>query len=385
MTRKRVLIVQPSLQPPGGGNGLAAWAVQALQDDHDLTLLTIAPLDLGEVNTFYGTSIRADRLSLLDAGWWPRRLGLAPVSLALLKNALLMRRIKSLTEPWDVAISLNNEVDFGCRGIQYVHYPAFTRPRPKADVRWYHGPPLVLDAYYAFCDWIGNVSPDRIRGNLTLVNSDWTGSVFKAQHGVDAITVYPPVHTNFHPIPWEERINGFLCIGRIAPEKELHRVIDIVAGVRKRQPDVTLRIVGTFDDNAYCRSVRDRVSESSWISINDSPSRVELLQLIPQYRYGIHGMTEEHFGMAPAEMAAGGCLVWVHNAGGQVEVVAKEPGLIYTSTADAIDKICALMDTPKEQLRLRDALAARVRTFSTKSFMQAMRDVVAAFPASVGR
>ena len=30
---KRVLLVQPSMQPPGGGNGVAAWVLQALVAD----------------------------------------------------------------------------------------------------------------------------------------------------------------------------------------------------------------------------------------------------------------------------------------------------------------------------------------------------------------
>ena len=31
---ERVLLVQPSLQPPGGSNGVAAWTLQALVSDH---------------------------------------------------------------------------------------------------------------------------------------------------------------------------------------------------------------------------------------------------------------------------------------------------------------------------------------------------------------
>ena len=33
-TVKRVLLVQPSLQPPGGGNGVAAWVLQSLVGVH---------------------------------------------------------------------------------------------------------------------------------------------------------------------------------------------------------------------------------------------------------------------------------------------------------------------------------------------------------------
>ena len=57
------------------------------------------------------------------------------------------------------------------------------------------------------------------------------------------------------------------------------------------------------------------------------------------HRYGIHGMREEHFGMAPAEMARAGCIVWVPRGGGQMEIVGREPVLMYDSEDDAVEKI----------------------------------------------
>ena len=40
---KRVLLVQPSMQPPGGGNGVAAWVLQALVAEHRVTVLSWQP------------------------------------------------------------------------------------------------------------------------------------------------------------------------------------------------------------------------------------------------------------------------------------------------------------------------------------------------------
>ena len=63
--RRRVLLLQPSIQPPGGGASIAAWTIQALKDDHDLAICTITPVDLDAINRFYGTSIRAREVALL--------------------------------------------------------------------------------------------------------------------------------------------------------------------------------------------------------------------------------------------------------------------------------------------------------------------------------
>jgi hypothetical protein len=41
---KRVLLVQPSLQPPGGGKGVAAWIIEALKPDYESPTLNLPKL-----------------------------------------------------------------------------------------------------------------------------------------------------------------------------------------------------------------------------------------------------------------------------------------------------------------------------------------------------
>ena len=43
---KRVLLVQPSMQPPGGGNGVAAWVLQALVRECQVTVLSWKPVEI---------------------------------------------------------------------------------------------------------------------------------------------------------------------------------------------------------------------------------------------------------------------------------------------------------------------------------------------------
>ncbi|HEY2992570.1 MAG TPA: hypothetical protein VGM22_07145, partial [Methylomirabilota bacterium] len=89
----------------------------------------------------------------------------------------------------------------------------------------------------------------------------------------------------------------------------------------------------------------------------------------------IHGMLEEHFGMAPAELVRAGCLVWVHDAGGQVEIV-DDPRLTYGSVEDAVAKIVATIRDPHETATLRKHLAERGAMFSTERFMREVRAAV---------
>jgi len=318
--RRRVLLIQPSLQPPGGGNGVAAWMLEALRGRHHIDLITVAPVDLPAMNRFYGTAVQRADLGTIRR---PHRAQTAwtsvlPFSLAYLQRAILLRHAWQVASGYDVLVTANNEADFGCRGIQYVHYPCFKLPRPTQDIYWYNSSPALVGAYYRLAERVCPTSHPRMTANLTLVNSDWTGRLVAQVHGISARTLYPPVTVPRSDVPWDRRIEGFLCIGRIDQEKELDRVIDIVAGVRRRFPSVSLCIVGTPGSRRYVEHIRARAAAAgAWVTIRENLSREELLALIPTYRYGIHGMLEEHFGMAPAEMASAGCIVFVPNAGGR--------------------------------------------------------------------
>jgi glycosyltransferase involved in cell wall biosynthesis len=310
-----------------------------------------------------------------------RLLRCVPLRLALLKDALVRRATHRLSGGYDLVVTANNETDFGRPGIQYIHYPWNFRPRPAVDLRWYHVRPLLV-LYYRVVDAISRFSPDGVRRNLSLVNSDWTGALVARWYGMPSRTLYPPVAADFPAVPWALREDGFVCIGRISPEKELDRVIDIVAGVRRAAPDIRLHLVGApAAPRRYYRHIVRRVRASGgWIRLHENLSRTDLARLVASQRYGIHGMLEEHFGIGPAEMAVGGCIVWVPRAGGQVEIVGGDERLTYTNVEDAVEKIVRVLRDPGAQGALREVLAACRDRFSAERFVREVREIVAAFP-----
>jgi glycosyltransferase involved in cell wall biosynthesis len=281
-----------------------------------------------------------------------------------------------------VIVTADNEHDFGRPGIQYVHYPRCLFPRPAVDLRWYHYPKALLNAYYAVCNRFSSLSLDGLERNLTLVNSDYIGGLVRQRYQITPRTIYPPVTATFPDVPWESREDAFVCIGRIAPEKELERVIDILTRVRLRFPAVQLHIVGTPGLRSYYRRIRSIAERTPWISLHENLSREELVAFVPRHRYGIHGMLEEHFGMAPAEMVRAGCIVFVPRGGGQVEIVGRDERLCYRTVEEAAQSICETLANPERQAELRHALAARQPLFSTDRFVSAIRTLISEFPSS---
>jgi glycosyltransferase involved in cell wall biosynthesis len=380
---KRVLLVQPSMQPPGGGNGVAAWVLQALVPAHRVTVLSWRPVEIEPINRFFGTHLHRSDFDTIEVPAHYRMLAdHLPTPATLIKLSLLMRYTRRVSDGFDVLFGVYNETDYGRRGVQYVHYPTYLRPRPEVDLRWYHPPPAGLNLYYALADRIANFSLDRMKANVTLVNSDWTGEHVTRFLGITTRTLYPPVVDPAPGVPWPERRNGFLAVGRISPEKEYERVMRILARVRERVPDLTLTIVGTWDRHSqrYFRSLTTLASSlGSWISFRDNVSRDEIRGLMASHRYGLHGMLEEHFGMAPAELARAGVIVWVPRGGGQMEIVGREPALMYGTEDDAVEKIAAVMANPAEQQRLLQHLAVVSDQFSTTRFMQQVCEIVDTF------
>jgi len=289
---------------------------------------------------------------------------------------VMINSVRRRPAEYDLAITANNEADFGSVGVQYVHYPWNMFPRPAVDLRWYHFG-FLLAPYYRLCVALSGFSADSMRRNITLVNSDWTGRQAWTRYQIASRTVYPPVRMVPSSLGWEARVPEFVAIGRIAPEKELERVIDVMTAVRAQIPAVRLHVVGTTDQRRYYRRIVRRIrAAGNWIQLHEDLSRSELDALIGRVRYGIHGMREEHFGMAPAEMVRAGCIVWVPAGGGQVEIVG-DARLTYGSIEEGVAKITRTLGDADEQARLRAHLATRASLFSTERFMQQVRAAVA--------
>lgn len=360
--------------------------IEALKHHHQVGMVSWSPPDIEGVNRHYGTSIDPSDLTFHLAPAVLRRLvALVPFPSFRLTWAMVMMHARRLATQYDVLISADNEADLGRPGIQYVNFPHLRRPRPRPVIRWYHRLPFLMDLHDALFPRLLNVSVDAIESNRTLAVSQWTAEqVCRLYPNMETPwVVYPPVSGDFPDVPWERRENGFLCIGRFAPEKELEKAIDIVAAARRQIPDLHLHVIGGRESRSYYRQIcRLATIHSDWLHLHEDLSRPELLDLISRHRYGIHGMKAEHFGIAPAEMVRGGCVVFVPNGGGQVEIVGAEDRLIYSTKDDAVEKIVRALSHPQEIASLRAHLATRRDLFSAERFMTAIRHAVGTFEGS---
>jgi glycosyltransferase involved in cell wall biosynthesis len=379
--KKRVLIAHPYVYASGGGNAVAAWAIEALSHEFDLTLATLGPVDYEAVNRSFGTSLRQDEFTVEVAPASYRRLIKAlPTPGALLECCLTMRWAQQLDRRrrFDVLFSTQNEADFGRRGLQYVHYPWVYLPRPEIEMRWFHRIPGMLDSYRSFCGAVAKCSNEGLRRNVSLANSTFVAGKIREVHGMDSQLVYPPVPGEFPEIPWEERRAGMIGVGRMNGCKRWEMAVGIVDEVRRRGHDLTLTLISHVDDLEYGARIASLAATRPWFRILQNLSRQELSAELARHRYGIHTMENEHFGIAPAELLRAGCIPFVHRSGGPVEIVAHRD-LTFDDVSDAAEKITQVLRSPVRERELRAHVASRRDVFTTERFCGTLREIVGSF------
>jgi glycosyltransferase involved in cell wall biosynthesis len=369
----RILIVQRSLAPPGGGNAVAAWMVQALIGRHDVGTLTVSEWTPAQTNAFYGTAIPAGAVvQHRVAARWRWMTGLPEDRLARLQLASVYGASRALADRYDLMITAEYYAAFARPGIQYVQFPARLRPQPQ----WW---PRIVNQYFAWCEWLLGAPWTDAALNRTLGNSQWTANGI-AQLGElpNPSVLYPPVLDPGAALPWADRDDAFVCLGRFHPSKRIELAISIVRAVRAAaMPQARLLIVGSAVDAGYTARLRGLAADDPWIEFHEDLSRVQLDAVIGRSRYGLQAMVDEHFGMATAEMTRAGCLVFAHRSGGTPEVLNQEDALLWSTEDEALERIAAVAALPPPAAdAMRHRLLEHAQIFSTQHFIEQFRAIV---------
>jgi len=385
----RIAVVHPDFDftKIGGEEVICMHVLEALQDHHDLSLFTFASPELKELNEFASTEVDTDGVtvsrlgsvsSLTQAASTANRmsgggLGLQRPLLIAAFNRLLTRRLQSV----DYAISTSNELTLPDPSMQYIHFPRYNLSRITEEYG-VSGP--VSTAYDRFCATLGGITPGAVRGSTLLTNSNWTADVVESIYGTRPRVVYPPLDTEAFGAgtPWEDRQSGFVSVGRLTPAKNVLRNVEIVRQLYDRGHDVHLHLVGptATDHEHYRREIERKAAEHEFVHLDGRLDRDEMIDTITSHRYGLHGKKYEHFGIAVAELVAGGTIPFIRNASGQREVVNEQEEIMYDTVEDAVEKIERVLESADEQRRIRDDLPDVERQFGRARFKNTVQDLI---------
>jgi glycosyltransferase involved in cell wall biosynthesis len=364
----------------GGSESTVMWLIEALKRDFEVTVMTTGGWDLTALNAYYGTRVREDDVKVRIA---PVPFPMRGLNVAALRGTCYQRFARQIAGEYDLRISAYNTTDWGLPAVHFI-----------ADFSWHRGIRDLVDppspgfiyresplrwAYLRFATAYEEPSGrDVLRDDLVIANSKWSASLLKQHCGVDcAAIVYPSVWSEFSYVPWEEKDQAFVMIGRVAPEKQVERAIAILEAVRKRGHAVRFHLCGHIGNDHYGRRIARLCQErADWIVPEGWVSGARKAQILTHCRFGIQTRAAEPFGISVAEMIKAGAIVFAPNDGGQTEIL-DSPDLLFTGVDDATDKINAVLSSAEKQAALRAHLAARSRLFNADRFMDASLTAVA--------
>ncbi|MBW2045132.1 MAG: glycosyltransferase [Deltaproteobacteria bacterium] len=370
--KQKVAIVHPEIGL-GGPDTVAVWILESLRDIYDVELIVCRDVDFQRINSLYGTSLNNDNIKVRVVKI-PRFIEKSAKG-RLLKQHILMRFCKRHAVEYDILFSTYNEMDFGRRGIQYIHFPSMdisknARYNLMID-KWYYKDSFLRRFYVWAAARVSNYQEKNIVSNATFVNSNWTANIVKDIYGIDAITLYPPILEDFNNGKWATRSNSFIYIGIISPDKKISQMVSILKRIREKGYRVDFHIVGRIrgEGSGYPEQFRKLVEQNKeWVFYEGVLSREEMLKLISKSKFGIHAK-QEHFGISIGELVKGGCIVFVPNEGGQAEIVGDAKRYVgFENEDDAVGKITSVLRDEALQRELREELIANIGKFSIEKF-----------------
>jgi len=366
----RIDFLHYRLDVAGGAEAVLMNAIEALQDDHRVRLITSDPVPLENLNQAFGTEVEDIEVVV------PHKLGLTFSSIYPYIDKLKDGRLgifsplrfilfHKFAAPFIMSadVVFNTKCEMGGSDLQYVHFPKFGQSKNQFNQTPDNALFTLIDSLL--------IRLEGLNGNsdgYTLTNSEWSQALIESVHEVESRVIYPPIRLeefNQAP-PVSEMEDGFIMLGKIYPEKRQLEAIDFVTQLRARGHDIHLHIAGPVPESVYAERVLSWAEELDYIAIEGRLPRAEYVKLIQSHKYGFHGMPNEHFGVVVAEMIAGECLPFVPNSGGQVEIVNSKDALVYDGIDDAVDSADSVLRGRINEKGLRQDLTAE--PFSASRF-----------------
>jgi len=380
---KKIALIHPELGL-GGPDTVAVWIAEVLKEDFLVDFILCKELDFERINSLYGTSLSKENIGVKVVNMLSFIKNSAKGR--LLKQHFLMRYCKKNAYRYDLMFSTYNEMDFGKKGIQYIHFPSMDiGQNAKHNLminKWYYKDSLVRKVYLLLGKIISGYKAKDVLKNLTLVNSDWTGKIVNSIYGCKTKTLYPPIPDDFINVDWNSRKNNFVYVGIISPDKKTAEIISILNKVRKNGFDIKLRLIGRVrgEGSNYENEFQKLLENNNdWVIYEGAVSRGKMLEVISECKYGIHAK-KEHFGISIAELIKGGCITFVPSEGGHLEIIGSSIDFLgFSSEEDAVNKLIAVLSDENLQNKIRAELKNNIEKFSIKNFKNNLLKIVELF------
>lgn len=206
-----------------------------------------------------------------------------------------------------------------------------------------------------------------------VINSNFTAELFAEAHGVQLPVVYPPIdvsNRSYDPADLDRR-DTITFFSRFVESKRPELAIELAA----RHPHLRTVLMGGVAPHrrAYFERLQMLAAELGRGDIHfiANPSNEEVEAELSRTRFYVFPAVREHFGMTTVEAIASGAVPFVHDSGGQREIVPIDA--LRFNDENRFTRFDALVNAPTEKLSgYRDFLSEHIRRFSEEAFVERM-------------
>jgi len=375
----------------GGSEYSIAVLANAFQQDHQVEILHHkASLNRETLEQFCGFDLGKVGLRCVDRD--NRPFGRSQRAWQRRRETLEWQ--SQLSEPNDVFLCFTHFMPPYChspRGVLVVLFPYFDKnlewpwarnSDPGSRLR------SALRSTYYNWDWKKRMATYQTK----LANSEYTASWTKRRWEIDCRVIYPPVETGFAA---SEKSNIILNVGRFVGKGRSKNQLELLGAFRElraaRERTWKFLSVGGLTDSPADRAYYEQVvALASGVSaeLRSNLGRDQVVRCFEQAKIYWHasGLGEdeaahpenaEHFGIAPVEAMAAGCVPLVLNRGGLPEIVQHGVNGFRWNTLTELKEFTQTLiadDSLWKQMSL--AARARAKVFSQERFVAEFRQAL---------
>lgn len=369
----------------GGSEMLPFLIIQELQRrGYDVTIALQSDGDVVAGYRAYGVSIDAAMLKVVYLSDGGRCLKLLDRRLKF----LWQWRLRRLGPKYDVCISCANVVDFGRPGIHFIYM--LTLDEAFKEYFWKENTSLIRRVrLWCVCARDAMVKAIfciraaakivRDSREVVLPNSDYVRRCIDDYYGSKVhAAFYPP--TVFEPScagPVDRAgCNDIACIGRLAPEKRICELIDIVRKARERSGvDFRVGFAGYCPDDDTGRAIKVLAQKYDWVTLEGTLLGDDKVAFLASCKFAIHGCKVEAFGISVTEYLKSGLVPIVPREGGSSEVVGLDD-LAYGNDDEAAEILCRLVRESSFYDKCASHCRERARVFSADNYLSRQKSLL---------
>jgi alpha-1,2-mannosyltransferase len=349
-------VFSPVINWCGGAECVAIGIINALKEHgHQVVILSDSPIDKERLKSVFNRNLPVDNQIIFPFRFFPST-DLKNIYTDAIRTLILKSKCQVVVDTFSNAVLPGSDVS-------YVHHPLLRRVEVGAP---YLRNKLFFMPYQSYLKFYG----EHLKNKLVLANSKFTADAIKAETGLDAQVLYPPVMNEINPQQRDfeaKRENNVITVGRICVGKNLTIIPHIAKLTRK---GISFTIAGLLESQDVIISLNKLSKElnvADRIRILTNVKRDQLKNILMSSKVYLHPKVNEHFGISIVEAMSLGCTPIVHDSGGPKEFVPQSQR--YNTPEEAAKEVERAIDnwSPTQARKLsKDADKFSEQNFSNK-------------------